>query len=268
VLKSDACSRLQLLSICVLLLGSPAIGSTATPGVNTIVQRWTEANRRDFEAMPHYRYFERIRDDDGTKTYEITMLFGRPYKRLVSEDGKALPDDERRHQEDAFDEARRERAAESPDQRQERIAEYLKSREDAHRILEAMPLAFEYALRSTRHVNSRTVYILSAKPRPGYDAPSAKAEVLKGMKGEFWIDTATYQLVHGWARVAHPVTIEGFLATVQPGTEFEVDQRPVDDGIWLPTHFAIHSRSSIVFLFHHHTAEDRTYFNYRKISAS
>jgi hypothetical protein len=268
VLKSKTRGRLQLFSIGMLLLWSPALGPAGAADVNTIVSRWTEANRRDFEAAPQYRYLERIRDDDGTKTYEVTMLFGRPFKRLVEQDDKALTDERRRHQEEAFEQARREREAESPDQRQQRIAEYQKSREGARRVLEEIPRAFEFRLRSTRAMNAATVYILSAVPRAGYDAPNAEAEVLTGMQGEFWIDTATYQLVHGWARVSHPVTIEGFLATVQPGTEFEVDQRPVDDGIWLPAHFAIHSRSSIIFLFHHRISEDRTYFNYRKISES
>jgi len=93
-------------------------------------------------------------------------------------------------------------------------------------MLEEIPRAFDYTLRSARRVSSRTVYVLTATPRAGYDSPSAEARVLTGMQGEFWIDTATYQLWHGWARVLHPVSIEGFLATVQPGTEFEVDQRP------------------------------------------
>jgi hypothetical protein len=96
--------------------------------------------------------------------------------------------------------------------------------------------------------------------------PNIEARVLTGMQGEFWIDTKTYQLFRGWARVLRPVSIEGFLATVQPGTEFEIEQRPVGDGIWLPTRFFIHSRSDIAFVFHHHTSEDRTYFNYRKVS--
>jgi hypothetical protein len=60
------------------------------------------------------------------------------------------------------------------------------------------------------------------------------------------------------------VSIEGFLAKVQPGTEFEVEQRPVAEGIWLPIHMSIRSKSSIAFVFHHHTTEDRRYFAYRR----
>jgi hypothetical protein len=82
-----------------------------------------------------------------------------------------------------------------------------------------------------------------------------------------WIDTLTYQWVRGVGRVQRPVSIEGFLAHVQPGTGFEIDQMPVDDGVWLPRHVEIRSRSTILGLFHHHTYEDDTYFAYRRISS-
>jgi hypothetical protein len=88
------------------------------------------------------------------------------------------------------------------------------------------------------------------------------------MTGEFWIDTHTYQWIHAVAHVRHPVRIHGFLATVQPGTEFELDQMHVDDDVWLPKHFEIRSQASVLYLFHHHTFEEHTFFNYTKSPAS
>ncbi len=257
--------RFLLLFSLTLLVGLP-VPQPAAEDVAAIVRRWAEANRRDFEAAPRYSYFERIRNSDGTKTYAVTMLLGTPYKQLVLDGGQRVEDDKKLAQSNAAERARR--AAESPDEHHHRLEDYQKDRERAHRILEEMPRAFDYRLGSTRRVNARTLYVLSATPRQGYDPPNTEARVLTGMRGEFWIDTQTYQLFRGWARVLHPVSIDGFLATVQPGTQFEVEQRPVGDGIWLPTHFSIHSRSSIVFLFHHRNSEDRTFFRYRKVSTS
>ena len=264
---SAVVDRRALFSLALAALAMPGLRSDA-PDVNTIVERWTAANRADFDAAPHYDYVERVRDDDGTKTYDVTMLFGSPYKRLLRQDGMALDEDEQRRQNEELGKARREREVESPEERAERIADYRKTREQAQRILEEMPRAFEYTLGSTTRVNSHTAYVLTAAPRRGYDPPTTAAEVLAGMRGQFWIDTATFQLVRGWARVLRPVSIEGFLATVEPGTEFEVEQQPVNQGVWLPTHVAIHTRSAIVFLFHRHSAEDRTYSNYRKVPSS
>src|SRR5579862_9303051 len=52
--------------------------------VDTVVQRWTAASRADFDAAPRYDYRERIRTEDGSKTYDVTMLFGTPYQRLIA----------------------------------------------------------------------------------------------------------------------------------------------------------------------------------------
>jgi len=108
--------------------------------------------------------------------------------------------------------------------------------------------------------------VLDAMPRDGYDPPSAATQVLQAMHGEFWIDAASHQWIKGTARVLRPVWIEGFLARVQPGTEFEVEQTPVGGGIWLPKRFETRSQSAILFLFHHQTYDERTYFNYRRAS--
>jgi hypothetical protein len=262
VTKAGPFCRLQLVSVA-LLFAIP-VPQHAVDDVGAIVQRWTEANRRNFEQAQRYGYLERIRTDAGTKVYAMTMLLGSPYKQLIENDGESLKDAQQRMHAEVLERERRE--AESPDDHRDRIDSYQKNRRRAHRILEEMPRAFEYTLRSTRRTSSRTVYVLSATPRENYDPPNIEAQVLTGMQGEFWIDTQTYQLFYGSATVLRPVSIEGFLATVEPGTEFEVEQRPVGDGIWLPTHFSIRSRSRIVFLFHHHRSEDRTYFDYHKVS--
>lgn len=46
------------------------------------------------------------------------------------------------------------------------------------------------------------------------------------------------------ATVIHPVSIEGFLAQVEPGTQFKLEKMPVADGIWLPKHFVSHVREN------------------------
>ena len=56
----------------------------------------------------------------------------------------------------------------------------------------------------------------------------------------------------------------GFLARVEPGTRFELEKMPVDNGIWLPEHFAMQSRARIFLLYTSKNQEDETYFDYRK----
>jgi hypothetical protein len=261
---SDQRRILVPLLIVTALEFSPAAADTA-PKVGDIVRRWGAAMQADFEAAPHYSYRETIRNGDGIRTYEVTMLAGSPYKRLLSAGGKPLSDEDRRSEDRKFEEERRKRAAESADDRAKRLADYQKDREHAHRILREIPRAFTFRLRSARQVPRHRVYVLDAAPRPGYDPPTVEAKVLTGMRGEFWIDASAFQLVRGTARVLEPVSIGGFLAKIQPGTEFVIEEQPLDVGVWLPTRFVIRSHSSILFLFHHHVSEERTYFDYTRV---
>jgi hypothetical protein len=66
------------------------------------------------------------------------------------------------------------------------------------------------------------------------------------------------------AKVIRPVSIEGFLARVEPGTRFELQKMPVGDGIWLPKHFAMKSQAKILRLFSRSSQEDDTFSNYHK----
>ncbi len=103
--------------------------------------------------------------------------------------------------------------------------------------------------------------MLEATPRAGYKAPNMEAEVLTGMQGKLWIDKNTFQWVKVKAQVTHPVSIEGFLARVEPGTSFKLERMPVTDDVWLPKHFAMKSRAKILFFFRNNTQEDDTYFD-------
>jgi hypothetical protein len=92
------------------------------------------------------------------------------------------------------------------------------------------------------------------------------AQVLTGMEGELWIDQKSYQWVHVHASVTHPVSIEGFLARVVPGTEFDLQNAPVPGGTWQPSHFSMKSKAKILLMFGHNSEEDDTYWDYHPTS--
>ncbi len=112
------------------------------------------------------------------------------------------------------------------------------------------------------------MWMLKATPRPGYNPPNMETQVLPGMEGELWIDQKTYNWVKVTAHVIHPVSIEGFLAEVEPGTRFELEKSPVGGGIWQITHFSMHSQAKVLHLFGRSSQEDDTYFDYQRIGNS
>jgi hypothetical protein len=254
------------LAILALVLAMQAAGPMPND-VATIVQRSVEASNRDWKAAPEYDYSQRVQEEGGAKVYDVIMILGSPYKRLTGINGKPLTAPQQLEEQHKLDQAIAARRNESPQERNVRVARYVKDRTRDHSLMQQLTQAFDFKLEGEQKLGMRDVYVLRATPRRGYHPPTTEAKVLTGMQGRLWIDKTTFQWVKVEAEVVHPVTIEGFLARVEPGTRFELDKMPVDGEIWLPQHFAMKSRSRIVFLFSHKNQEQDTFWGYRKAAA-
>jgi hypothetical protein len=92
--------------------------------VARIVQHSTEANERDWGAVPEFDNSERDRNKDGDKTYAVTMHYGSPYERLIAVNGHPLPVAQQKREQEKYDKALAERQHESPEKRFQRIAKY------------------------------------------------------------------------------------------------------------------------------------------------
>jgi hypothetical protein len=230
----------------------------------TIIQRSVEANHSDWNAAPAYDYFEQDQENGKTKTYEELMILGSPYERLVGVNGKLLTPNEQTEEQQKLDEVTSRRQRESAQQREQRVAKYERDRRRDHLLMDELAKAFDFRLLGQQRLGPYNVFVLKATPRAGYQPSSMETQVLTGMQGKLWIDTNTFQWVRVEAEVIHAVSIEGFLAQVEPGTRFELEKMPVTDRVWLPKHFAMRSRAKILFVISHNTQEDDTYFGYHR----
>lgn len=247
----------------IILFVALAAASFAQHDVDTIIQRSVEANAADWKSAPDYDYFERdVQPGAGTKTYEELMIFGSPYERLVAVDGKPLSPEHHAQEQQKLEVAVVERQKESQQERAQRIARYKEQRERDHLLMDQLTRALDFKLVGEQRLGPYKVYVLEATPRPGYDPPNYEAKVLTGMGGRLWIDEKTFQWVKVEATVIRPVSIEGFLAQVEPGTHFELQKMPVADGVWLPKHFAMKSQAKVLFFFTRKSQADETYYGY------
>ncbi len=239
--------------------------SESPPDVNTIIERSVQANDRDWQLAPEYSYFETDRGEDGkTMTYEVIMILGSPYQRLVDVHGEPLSPEQQQQEQRKLEQVIAARSKESPRQRAQRIAKYEKERKSDHLMMEQLTKAFDFTLEGTQKLGPHQVYHLKATPRPGYQPPNVQTKTLTGMEGQLWVDTKNYQWVKVEAVVIHPVSIEGFLARVQPGTRFELENTPVGEGLWLPKHFKMKADAKILLLFSHREQQDQKFFDYRR----
>ena len=237
---------------------------SASDDVTTIIQRSVADNQENWKAAPEYSYLEQDRDRKGTKTYRVFMLLGSPYNQLVAVNGHPLSLEDQERERQKLEEVTKQRQNESPQQREDRIRKYQKDRRRDHLMMEQLVDAFDFKLLGEQELDGFDVYVLSAKPHPGYQPPNIETKALTGMQGKLWIDKETFQWVKVEAEVVHPVSIEGFLARVEPGTRFELEQIPVAEGVWLPKHFAMKFRARVLFLFPRKGQEDETFSDYQR----
>ncbi len=252
---------------CLLLCLSGLVNVNAQQAdVQEIIARSAKVTNADWDSEPQYDYRDRVKKNGHIRTYEQLMILGSRYQRLIAVDGKALTGQQKADEQQKLNQVIGQRRAETSAQRSERIAKWNESRKRNHLLVEQLTRAFNFKLEGTPTLDGRKVYQLAATPRPGYQPPNSHAKVLTGMEGTLWIDQKTFQWVKVEAKVVHPVSIEGFLARVDPGTRFELKQAPVEPGVWLPTFFSMRARAKVFFLFSHNSQEQDTFSNYRKTS--
>lgn len=253
--------KTRIITLFVLCATSPWLAAQSS---SEIVQQSLQATKHDWSAESKYDYCQRSKEDDGTKTYAVTMLFGSPYERLVAVNGHALDSGKQEKEIQKFREEASKRRAESPEERQRRISESEKSRQRDHMFMEQLPKAFDFRRAGTKDMGSYQAYVLQATPRQGYDPPNTETRALKGMEGTLWIAKQGFQWAKVQAEVEHAVSVKGFIAKVEPGTKFELEKIPVAPDVWLRRHFSMHTHAKVFFFFSHDKDEDDTYFNYEK----
>lgn len=242
--------------------------TAAQTDVATIIGKSVEANARDWAANPQFDYYERDRTSQGSKTFQVTMVYGSPYERLVEINGEKLRPAAEFAQQRKFRQVLAQRRAESAQQRRARIAKYEADRRRDQLMLNQLTQAFNFSLQGEQELDGRNVYVLKATPRSGYRPPNRDCQVLPGMEGTLWIDQSTFQWVKVEAHVMRPVEIEGFVAKVEPGTQFALEKMPVEGDIWLPKRYTMTADARVLFLLPHHSQEDDSYFNYQKRGSS
>ena len=251
-----------------LLLVTAVSTLTAAPNPEEIVRKSVEAIKSDWAQTPKYSYLERDVESKRhspamAKTFRVLMIDGSPYNLVTAINDEPISADERALEQKKLQKEIERRQKESERERQRRIAKYQRESDRDHQMLQQMVEAFEFHLNGEAQVDGHACWVLNAEPKPGFEPTNHEGRVLKGMKGQLWIDKATNQWVKVHAEVVKPVSIYGFLAKVGPGTEFDLEQAPVADGVWLPKAFHVSVRASALGLFSENSNENETYRDYQ-----
>ena len=254
------------LAVICLALGSAAVAPNQAA---SIIDKSIAVNDRDWRAQDLYVHEERnVRSNvdanghskiEGAKEYQVLMIEGSPYRKLIGVNNESLSAAEQATEERKLQREIARRRAESPDERSKRIGKYEQQRAEEHLLMQQITSAFHFRLLEDEEVAGVSCYRLSATPREDYAPPLERARVLKGMRGTLWIDKANYHWAKVQAEVTQPVSFGFFIARVNPGTRFELTQMPVDS-YWLPKHF-VQTVNASVFGLYGYRSQDETFYS-------
>jgi hypothetical protein len=242
-----------------------------------IIRRSVVVNDADWRAQPEFSYREQDvktkldasgrSELDSSKTYEVMMIEGSPYNRLIAINNEPLTPALEAREKQKLQQEILKRQSESPSGRNARMAKYKSDRAEEHLLMQQMAKAFIFRLVRSEMVQGVDCYVLDANPDPDYRPPVDKARVLTGMQGRMWIDKEHFHWVKVQADVIRPVEFGYFVAKVKPGTRFELTQEPVGDH-WLPKEFTQDVNASILGFYGYRTREVDHYSAYQSNSAA
>lgn len=202
------------------------------------VSDWVEAATRNEIAMIgaqgsfSVRYKERKVDARGDTTRVVIESKQGAVARLVERDGKPIS-----AAEDQAERARLQEALDHPDDFYKHHRKDAQQRHDAAELVKLMPQAFvfSYVAGQPQRANAKgSEVVLDFQPNPQFHPPTMLADVLTGLQGRVWVDTATQHVTRVEGHVLHVVNFGfGMLAKLYPGGTLRLEQAPAGDGHWI-----------------------------------
>jgi hypothetical protein len=256
------------------IAATPSVRVTVDP--REIVRRSVEADQRNTRLAKNYTYQERIvekrLDKNGRprkqdiKTYDISILYGEPYRRLLQRDDRPLKGDEAKKEEEKLNKFIAKYKNESPQDRERRLAEADKKREDQRAFAREIVDAYSFRLLGEEQVDGRGVYVIEAIPRPDFRPKQPHADLLSKFRGKMWIDKNEYQWVKMQAEAIDTVSFGLFLFRLHRGSSIHFEQTRVNEEIWLPRHVSVSVSARVALMMNAAIEQETTFSNYRKFT--
>ena len=224
---------------------------SSLPDVRQIVESSIAATQRHWRTRLRYTYVERDEDrrldsDGRVKSEEVDvsrtiLVNGVPFEQLLERNGRPPSAEEERKQKEKLDKLKRE----TPEQRAERIR---KQEEEDTSLVQEVPKAFDFQLVGEEVVNGRPAYVLHATPHPGYQAQGKYGKMFSKLEGKLWVDKQDLGWIKVDGQVIQPISMGLFLVRLLRGSEINMEQTRVDDGIWMPERIEVRAAAKIFFV--------------------
>lgn len=244
--------------------------SSATPpppDAREVVRKSVELDQYNWKKAREYMYIVREQQREGgkttSKTFEVTTLYGREFRRLVARDDKPLPAPAAAKEQLRYDKAVASRASVSEEKRARQAAQAEVEREKDRAFAREIPDAYDFQLLGEEKVDGHDSWIVSATPRPDFQPKDSRAKALPKLRGKIWIEKNDYEWVKVEGEVISPLKWGLFIASLNPGTNLRFVQTRINDEIWMPKTMTIRLDARLLFKKFDGDYEN-SFSNYRK----
>jgi len=241
-----------------------------------IVRESVTRDWRDVEVRRNYTFVRHTVEKEYSsgkvtsmddKTYDVVILYGQPYSRLVAKDGQPLSSDDERAQQDKMDKEIEKRSRETEKDRLKRARDAAKDLEEERRLRREIADAFDFQLLREEQMSDVPVWVIAAEPRPGYRPKLSRSKILTKMRGTLWISKMDYRWVKVDAEVIETFSFGFMLLRLYPGTRLTFEQRRLHGDIWLPLRANIRGLARLALVKKYDIEIDTRWENYRRFSS-
>jgi hypothetical protein len=239
-----------------------------------IVRRSVELDQKNTEISRNYTFLQRqeTNEFDGAghtkkheiRTFDVTLLEGSPYRRLVARNDQPLSAAEQQQEADKLQKSIEQRRHETPEQKERRIADWKRKQEKQREPLKELPDAFDFKIAGEETLDGIETYVIDATPKHGYKPKMLSASFFPKVKARFWISKNDYQ----WAKLdmetLDTITFGGFLVRLAKGSHLLMEQARVNREVWLPKKVSVQASARVLLFKGFHAEFLFTFSDYKK----
>jgi hypothetical protein len=259
-----------LVLVAATALGTPFWAQDAREIVRKSVEldqaNWLRLKDYTWIAHSNERHFDsngKVKSEDKS-AWETVMLDGEPYRRMLERNGRPLAPAEQRKEEEKLDKSAARLEHETPEQKQQRLAEYEKRRRKEREFLREIPEAYDLRIEGETKVDGDDVWVIAGTPRAGYQPKDRDAKAFPKIQGKIWVDKTNYQWVRVEAQTTGTISFGLVLARLNPGARLVFEQTRAGDNLWLPKRLYLQGAGRLALLKRIAMDQEITWSGYRK----
>jgi hypothetical protein len=242
------------------------------------LMRAVEVNQRASEAVEKdylYRSVQTHEETDGhggvkkteTEEYDVFWIEGVPVHRMTKKNGKELSAEEQKKENEQID----KEVAKAKERRAKADAKGTETDPHGHDLVTVSRLLELGSFTNARRVqlNGRDTIAVDFAGDPKAKTKNRFEDVIRDLVGTAWVDEQDRMLVKAQGHFVNNFKVGGgMVVNIQKGTNFSMEQRKVNDEVWLPAKVEGQGSARALLFFNFNGSFRAEESDYRKFKAT